>query len=105
MNYELIGENIRTMRTHLGISQEKLSEMANISRQHLGAIERGEKTASLETIVQIANALSVPIGELLGNNVDIMDDENILTDCTEIERHILVENMAELKEILRKYKN
>ena len=59
MNYDSIGQNIRKYRMLKGFRQEDLAEMANLSVSYFGAVERGEKTPSLETLINIVNALSV----------------------------------------------
>ena len=40
------------------LTQEKLAELAGISPSFVGHIERGEKKASLETMVHIAAVLN-----------------------------------------------
>ena len=57
MEYKSIGKNIRKCRDKLGITQEKLAEMANLSVSYMGAIERGEKLPKLKVFISIANAL------------------------------------------------
>lgn len=57
MNYDSIGQNIRKYRMLKGFRQEDLAEMANLSVSYFGAVERGEKTPSLETLINIVNAL------------------------------------------------
>ena len=57
MNYDSIGQNIRKYRMLKGFRQEDLAEMAKLSVSYFGAVERGEKTPSLETLINIVNAL------------------------------------------------
>ena len=45
--------------------QEDLAEKTDLSSVYVGMLERGEKTASLETLVKIANALEVSSDILL----------------------------------------
>jgi len=54
---ELLGSNIRTYRTSLGLSQEKLAEMINMATNYLGLIEGGKKFPSAGMIERIATAL------------------------------------------------
>lgn len=67
MNFKSVGINIRKYRTEKKISQEKLAEMAYLSPKYIGIIERAEKTPSLTTLVNIANALDVTTDMLLCN--------------------------------------
>ncbi len=109
INYELIGSKIRYFRTQKSVSQEDLAEAAEVSRVFISNIERGERVASLETIISIANALNVSVDDILGENLtarisSAFDQQfDILGDCSKEENDILVSSMAGLKEILRKY--
>ena len=57
MNYIALGRQIRLYRQKKGITQEKLAALADISASFLGHIERGNRKPSIETLVNIANAL------------------------------------------------
>ena len=59
------GEIIRTERTALKLSQEKLAMEAGISMTYMGEIERGEKMASLDVVVRLAKALGMTGTQLL----------------------------------------
>lgn len=65
MNLNSIGKYIRKTRTAKGLRQEDLAEMIGLSPVYVGMLERGEKTASLETLVKISNALEVSTDILL----------------------------------------
>ena len=49
----------------LGISQEKLAELANLHRTYIGMIERSEKNITLRNIQKISSALGVSPADLL----------------------------------------
>lgn len=61
----LVGERIRALRKDRGWSQEELGEKADLHHTYVGAIERGEKNASIDTPDKIADALGVVIADLL----------------------------------------
>ncbi len=60
-----IGLKIRLERTKRGLSQEKLAELANLHKNSISYIERGETVATINTIEQIANALGITFEELV----------------------------------------
>lgn len=60
----LFGERVAKLRHSVGLSQEELADRCGIHRTYIGAIERGEKSPTLNTIEKIANAMEVTIKEL-----------------------------------------
>lgn len=63
---KLLGESIRAIRKKAGMSMERLAEKADLHHNYIGEIERGEKAASIDTLVKIARALGVPVRSLVG---------------------------------------
>ena len=61
-----LGRRIAYLRRSKGISQLCLVEMADISKEHLSNLERGNKLPSTKTIAQIASALDVSLDMLVG---------------------------------------
>jgi transcriptional regulator with XRE-family HTH domain len=59
------GAIIRKIRLSRGMSQESLAELAEIHRNYVGKIERGEQNVSLRNILKLAAALRVKPGRLL----------------------------------------
>ena len=73
-NYYL-GVRIKSHRRDKGLSQSELSEIIDKSPTYLSFIETGTKGMSLDTFVDIANALDVSADELL------IDSLNHITDA------------------------
>ena len=59
-----VGDKIRTKRLELNLSQETLSYDANIPRNQIGRIERGEISTTISTLYKICKALKIEIREL-----------------------------------------
>ena len=57
-------DNIRFLRKKAGLSQEKLADKADISRQMMNDIEGRRRWLAKETLVKLANALRVDVYEL-----------------------------------------
>lgn len=57
--------NLRRMRHGKGLTQEELAERSGLSARYVGAIERGDVSASVTVLGQIADALEVAPAELL----------------------------------------
>lgn len=62
------GFRVRQLRTSMGMSQEKLANMAGIDRVHMGHIERGMVSPSLKKVSQIAKALDASVESLLADS-------------------------------------
>ena len=61
-----IAKNIRQHRKKLGLSQDKLSKLANVAYNTIVKIESGENpNPTIETLQKIAKALNVSIEYLL----------------------------------------
>ena len=58
------GNTWRQLRDERGYSQEELAERAELHRNYVGGVERGERNVALENIVKLAKALSVPPRDL-----------------------------------------
>ncbi len=65
MDFSSIGVNIKRYRLEAKMSQSKLAEQSGISTKYVSALERSEKPPSLETLVNIANALNITADMLL----------------------------------------
>lgn len=61
---ELVGMNIRRVRTERSMSQRELANRANISPTQLSSYENGKNLPGLVTLAEIASALGVSIDEL-----------------------------------------
>ena len=60
-----IGLKIVLERTKRKMSQEKLAELSDLSKNSLGAIERGTSSPSIDTLDRIAAALEMELSELV----------------------------------------
>ena len=56
-----IGEAIKRRRQELGLSQERLAEMLNVSYQQVQRYESGANKLNVENIQIIANLLGLPV--------------------------------------------
>lgn len=60
----ILGTKVQRLRKSEGYTQEELAEHIGISRTHMGHIEQGRKSPSLEIIDKIARKLKVKVSEL-----------------------------------------
>ena len=74
MGLENLGKRIREERLNKGFTQEQLAEKVNISLNFMSLIENG-KNMSVQTLVNLANALDVSIDYLLKENIPYYEDK------------------------------
>ena len=58
------GMRVRMLRKRIGMTQADLAHRVGCDVSHLGAIERGHRSATIRTAELLATALSVPVGAL-----------------------------------------
>jgi len=71
----MLGEEIRTVRQKLGLSQEALAEKSGLHRTYISLLERNKKSPTIETLFRICKALGVSAASLI-NKVETGRNEN-----------------------------
>ena len=62
---EQFGLHFRTLRQGKNLSQEALAEKAGMHRTYIGMIERGERNHALLNLKRLADALEIPLTDLV----------------------------------------
>ena len=83
VDYKRLGSRIRAERQLLHLTQAQLADAVYISDAYMGAIERGERGLSLDTLVLLAERLGVTVDYLLADSVTDTDT-NILEQFKQI---------------------
>jgi transcriptional regulator with XRE-family HTH domain len=60
-----VGQNVRTFRLRLDLTQEQLAEKAGLHWTYISGVERGRYNVSLDTLETLASALGRKPFELL----------------------------------------
>lgn len=108
IDYKIVGRNIRRFRKQRELSQATFAEMIEKSTSYVSYIENGHKSLSLQTFVQIANALEISTDTLLAEYLQSSNyfrDQGVLqtlSQCSAQERTIVVDTMIGLLQSLRK---
>lgn len=103
MDYEKIGQRIRSLRKSQGLSQEQLAEKVWISTTHMSHIETASTKLSLPVLVDIAKALDASVDEIIfGSAPDVLKSIEqeirvILRSCTEEEAILLSGILRDVK--------
>lgn len=106
LNYTIIGKRIKKARKKMKLTQEALAEVIDKCPSYISYIENGKKNLSLETLVDIANALHVSSDELLSFNIEYPNEvkdefSTILENCTTYEKKVITDMARVLKQSLR----
>ena len=65
-----ISDNLQKLRKNHELSQEKMAEMLNMSKNGYGKLERGESRITIEHLQQIAQVFNVDVADLLKEDRD-----------------------------------
>ncbi len=111
LNIFALGKTIRHIRKKRGLSQSRLSELIDKSPTYLSYIESGLRCISLDTLVDLANALNVTADSLLKDSLHktatILSNEfaAVLGDCTIYEQKVLLDVLIAAKASIRSNKS
>lgn len=62
---QLFGDNLRKIREQKELTQEALAYLAGFSRSYYTEVEQGKRNLSLLNIKRLADALEIPMSNLL----------------------------------------
>lgn len=109
-DYKFLGSRIRSVRTSKKITQEKLAEAAGVGVTHISHIETGNSVPSLQTLVDIMNALDCSADDLLCMEVAQSRPSlnnwlcELVEDCNDTEIKLITDTVVALKSSLRRLK-
>lgn len=98
MDKKLLGKQIKQLRITKGLSQEKLSEMIDISPRQMCVIENGSSIPSLDTFINIAKVLEIDINEFF--NIKGLGIADMRLEVIELVKAIDAKKLKLVKEIL-----
>ncbi len=104
-----IGEKIREYRKKSNLSLEQFAELLDLSSTHIGNIERGVKTPTLQTFIKILNTLNVSSDVILGNSLNSKNEIklkeifNQLDELPEMERERILDLFSYIIENSKKF--
>jgi transcriptional regulator with XRE-family HTH domain len=65
VEFQGLGQTIRSLRLQRQVTGTELARRCSVTKGLISQIERGTTVPSLDVLVRIANALEVPVGQLL----------------------------------------
>ena len=64
VTHKSVGNNLKEIRTKLGITQAELAERVGVARVSIISIEKGHFIPTVETALRIGKALSVSVEQI-----------------------------------------
>lgn len=102
-----LGNRIREFRKLQNMSQEELALKSNINPAHLGQIERGVKSPTLDTLEKIVIALNISAADLFTECISIEATKtsiyttsinNLISSMTVRQQEIVLNSISNLME-------
>ena len=99
MDYVDLGKRVRARRTALNWTQEHLAQEIGVSTSFIGHIERGSRKASIDTLVQLANAMQVSTDELLAGSLQLPDAQiQPARKLTDSQKRVMMQMLSTFQE-------
>ena len=93
-----LGNRIRNQRTLMKVSREQLARDIGVATSYIGLIECGKRSASLETLVEIANRLEIGMDYLLAASLKQKEKRSTrMVELTYEQMNVLSDMFAALK--------
>ncbi len=81
---ELFGKRIRGLRRSKDLTQEQLAELAGISLQNMGEIERGKGNPTLVTVEKLSSALGEDLSSIFDLGSSVLTKDQIIEELTSL---------------------
>lgn len=108
VDYKDIGKRIKVIRKQRKMTQERLAEAAGVGTTHISHIETGQTIPSLQTLIDIINALECSADELLCIEVSqarpFLNNwlTELVADCSSLEIKIISDMVGAMKDSMRR---
>ena len=106
VNRNALGKRIQIQRKRKGMSQFAFSERIDKTPTFVSYVENGNKSMSLDTFIDVVNALETTPNELLKesfnsyNTTDTVSISTEIGECSDDEKRLLVEVIQAVRKIV-----
>lgn len=76
----LIGNRVRSLRAHRGMTRKSLVAESGVSERHLAQLEMGRGNMSIALLGRVARALEADLGDLVGGGQDETIDQIVINE-------------------------
>jgi len=71
-----LGKALKEYRKITGLSQEQLSERADLDRSFVSLLERGLRSPSFDTLLALSHGLNIPAATLVARATEILKTDS-----------------------------
>ncbi|WDL99814.1 helix-turn-helix domain-containing protein (plasmid) [Alicyclobacillus sp. ALC3] len=101
-----MGEQIKSHRKKMGMSQTELAKLVGVSQGHISHLESNEKQPSLSILADIAKVFGVTISRLIGDTSALGSGAyDVLDISIEIDQQCLHEQFGEARRLIDEARN
>ena len=75
-----IGQRLRQWRQELGLTRERMSELADIGTGYYGQLEVGTSQMSIDTLIKLSRSMHLPMEYILFGDGDAPGDPSAVLD-------------------------
>ena len=97
---KIFGSRLRQIRAELSITQEELAFKCDMQPSHIGQLERGIKSPTLETLHKISEGIDVSISDLVAFQDKLIIPDNFDEKINKIVARLQKMNDSEKSQIL-----
>lgn len=72
----LLGKRLKMLRKEKNMTQQELGELINVTKVSICCYEKGTRTPTLETLVELANVFQVDVNYFLGHDTYVIADND-----------------------------
>ena len=84
-----IGQRLRSRRQELGLTREKMAELADVGTGYYGQLEVGTSQMSIDTLIKLSQSMHLPMDYIIfGSGYEPRDTsgvQELLSRCTDRE--------------------
>ncbi len=73
----LFSKRLKEIRKQAGLTQQQLGDMIGVTKVSVCCYEKGTRTPTLDTLIDLANVLHVEFTYLLGNDEYVVADDDV----------------------------
>jgi transcriptional regulator with XRE-family HTH domain len=97
---KIFGNRLRQIRAELEITQEELALKCDMQPSHIGQLERGIKSPTLETLYKIASGINIDVSDLVNFRETLEVPNNYDEQTNKIIAQVQKMSVTEKKRIL-----